>query len=560
MRSRLALLLLLAAPALACKHEQPAAQVHPATEPPVPAPGNLVAEGTLRDPDAFWTRLRSGSGGAFAAMPETAAGAILAQAGVDPSLASLVAGGRPFHLALGYGSDGLVFALAMQLGDLGEVRRLALEGDAAPYRGEDVGGMVRLVPREGDPTPHAVAVTWSGYLVVASTVGELAGLGAYAARTLPTKPAPASAFELRANPAALERAGRSAPLASEAVTTALAAVARDLLPPEVDAGALAACFAGGIRETTAALGDLSDARVEVDAEDDQLSAVATLVPKPGDNGARRRLAAIHPADAMPLLDAPRDAVVTLFWSDSAEARADDASSLGPCAGRALAPLLGPGGGPKLADLLVQWARGRGDWGTASFVARPSLGGLVLRTPVADGGAASSALRGFANLASQPGASEAIRRLLPHRAGQVRSVDVPPVGKASLLMFPPHGPATRGDIEEGAATAELTPPGFAWAVDAREVDVGLGQSPKDLLAMARPTSAFRTSVPVDRAVAGLGSDAALAAIVVPAGCCGSGAPGSAPLTLGWGRRGDDGRLTIVVGDELLAKLVTRSALP
>jgi hypothetical protein len=553
-RARLTLLSLVATLVIACKHET-LSQVHPATEAPVPAPDTLIAEGTLRDPDAFWGRLRAGSGGALAGQP-TAAGAIVARAGVDPSLAELVAGSRPFHVALGDGPGGVVFAIAMPLADLGEVRRRVVEGDTARYRGEEVAGMIRLVPREGEPPPVAVAVTWSGYLVIASRPDDLAGLGAYAARTLPTKPAPASSFELRVVPAALVRAGRKAPETADAAEGLLAGTARQLLPPEVDAKALASCFTPGIRDAVAAAGDLAEARVDVDAEDDTLSAVATLVPKPGDNRARKRLTAVHPAVATPLLDAPRDAVAALFWSDTADARADDAATMGPCVGRALAPLFGAGGGPRFADLLAAWTRARGDWVTASFSAKPRVGGLVVRAPVTDAAAASSALRGLVDLASQPGASEAIRRLLPHRAGQagpLRTVDVPPVGKAQVLMFQPHAPVARGDTDTTNA-GDLAPPGVAWAVDAKEADVAVGQTPQTLLAMARPATAMRTSPSIDHAIGALGADASFAAVVVPAGCCAGDDRASAPVTLSWGRRGDDGRITLDVGDVLLGQLL------
>jgi hypothetical protein len=420
--------------------------------------------------------------------------------------------------------------------------------------------MVRLVPREGEPPRSAVAVTWSGYLVIASSVDDLAGLGAYAARTLPTKRSVTSSFEMRVHPPAFARAGQGAQGFAAAGATIVASVARELLPAEVDANAVAACFTPGIRDLAAAAADLREARVDIDADGDQLSAVATLVPKPGDNGARRRFAAMHPAEATPLGDAPSDAMATVFLSESGQARAEDAGALGPCLGRALAPILGPGGGERLAELLNQWARGRGDWETASLFVRPGMGGVVLRAAVSEPGVAFGALRGFADLAAQPAASEAIRRALPHRAGQVQSVDVPPVGKASLLIFPPHAPASRGDVEGSGASAELSPPGVAWAVDGKEADVAVGQPPRELLARARSAAALRTKATTDRAIQGFGADAVFAAIVVPPGCCTTEAPGAAPVALSWGRRGDDGRATLVAGDAVLGRLLVGSLFP
>jgi hypothetical protein len=549
---RIALLPLLAALAISCRRDAAPAP-HAVSEAPVAAPATLVAEGTLRDPDAFWGRLRQGGGAATMRMPETAAGAVFAWAGIDPALAPLISGKLPFHVAIGDGAGGIAFAIAMKLSNLETVRSALVEGDTARYRGEEIDGMIHLLPRD-DATPSlALAVSWSGYLVIASSASELAGLGAYAARTLPAKPLPASSFQLRMEPAALERAGEKAP---DFAAGAIAAWARGVLPPEVDAAAVAACFAPGIRDAAAMASDLREARVDADVDDASFDAVVTLEPKPGDNGARRHLNAMRPADPSPLLDAPREAIAALFWSDTADLRADGASTLGPCLGRALAPILGSHGGPKMANLLAAWARGRGDWETAAFIDRPSVAGLVVRAPVADGAAASASLRGAADLVSQPSFADSIRRLLPLRAGGVEPIDVPRVGKGSVVMFPTHPPPSRGTADPPAASPDLAPPGLAWAVDAKEVDIGLGQAPSELLALTRPAASLRTAASIERAVRALGPDVTFAAIVVPPGCCTSAAAAAAPLTLGWGRHDGQGAATLTIGDALLARILAQ----
>ncbi|MGD0525462.1 MAG: hypothetical protein ABSE49_09980, partial [Polyangiaceae bacterium] len=379
---RLALPLLVLALAAGCKRDGSAAS-HAASTTPVAAPATLVAEGTLRDPDVFWGKLRKGGGAPLAMMHATAAGAILGWAGVDPSVAPLVAGGAPFQLVLGDVPDGTAYAIAMKLADPDAARAKLVDGETALYRGEDADGMVRLVPRQEGASAVALAVAWTGYLVLASSAGDLSTLGPYAARTMPTKALPASSFELRADPAALATIGKNAPRLATKATANIAATASGILPPEVDAAAFAECFKADLQETFDTVGVLAEARVDADADDAQLDVVATLVPPAGTNLATQRMARMHPASAGPLLDAPREAIATLFWSDAAETRVSDATTLGPCLGKVFAPLLGPGGGTKLADLLAAWARGRGDWETASFVARSGVAGLVMRAPVAD---------------------------------------------------------------------------------------------------------------------------------------------------------------------------------
>jgi hypothetical protein len=555
---RVALLLLLASVASmgpACKHD-PTPAPHAASEPPIPAPATLIASGTLRDPDAFWAHLRKGGGAAFAHAPESAAGAILEWAGVDPGLAPLVAGNQPFHVALGDSADGVASVIAMKLQDIATVRSTLVEAETAHYRGEEIDGMIRLVPRDATPARIGVAVTWSGYLVIASNASELSTLGAYVTRTLPTKPLPTAPFEMRVEPDALGRTGKKGPDLAAKVTGILAATAHSLLPHEVDATALAACFTPGIQDTFAQAGDLTEARLEASADEDRLDVIATLVPGPGDTAARRRLETMHPGSLGPLLDAPRDSVAALFWSDSSSTRTADAGTLGPCLGRALAPILGPGGGSRLADLLASWARGRGDWETMAFVAKTGTAGLVVRAPVADAGVASSTARGFADLASQPSLADAIAGLLPLRAGTVESFDAPRVGKASVVMFPGHTPFSRGLADPSAAAPELAPAGMAWAVDAKEADVAVGQSPRELLALARPATALHANPSIELAMGALGAEASFAAIVAPPGCCAGAGPASAPLLIGWGRHEGHGRANLAVGDELLGQLVVQ----
>ncbi|HEY6460979.1 MAG TPA: hypothetical protein VIY73_12535, partial [Polyangiaceae bacterium] len=254
---------------------------------------------------------------------------------------------------------------------------------------------------------------------------------------------------------------------------------------------------------------------------------------------------------------PREAVTALFWSDTIDTRNDDAASLGPCLGKSLAPVLGPNGPSKLADALSAWARGRGDWESAAFVLRPSVAGMTVRTPVKDPASTSAAVRGFVDLASQPSVADVLRRTLPLRAGQVQPADVPGVGKASVLMFPSHPSTVRDDVDPANASAELSPPGLAWALGDKEVDVALGQSPKDLLALTHPASTLRAVHGTEHAVKELAGDASFAAIVVPPGCCRSDAPAASPLTFGWGEHGGNARATLEIGDQLLGQIVIRA---
>jgi hypothetical protein len=193
------------------------------------------------------------------------------------------------------------------------------------------------------------------------------------------------------------------------------------VPPEVDANAVTACFAPGIRDALGAAGDLAEARVDANADDGRLDVEMALVPKPGKGPAHARVAA------------------------------------------ALTPILGAGGGAKLTNAMTAWSRGRGDWEAVSFVSRSPTAGFVARAPVKDAAAMTSSLKGFAELAAQPSLSDAVRRLLPLRAGQaapaagVQSVDVPGVGKASVLLFPARPPTQRTQTRRRPTSPSVSRP-------------------------------------------------------------------------------------------------------
>jgi hypothetical protein len=70
--------------------------------------------------------------------------------------------------------------------------------------------------------------------------------------------------------------------------------------------------------------------------------------------------------------------------------------------------------------------------------------------------------------------------------------------------------------------------------------------------------MRSNAPVQHAVTALGKDASFAAVLVPPGCCAEGGPTAAPLTLSWGRHGDDARGTLSVGDAILGVAIARIA--
>jgi hypothetical protein len=517
-----------------------------------PPPSSLLLEGTFRDADALWTQLRSDAGGHLLMMPPTAAGLVLDRARIDPRVANLVARGLPFHVAVGEGDGGgFAFAIAMPVRDL-----RAAEGALGKWGARDAGtgpgpgGLELLHPLLGLNAPEvALALFPSGYLVLASSGADLAALGPYAATTLPTKPPPRSALELRVAPGALAQAGVKATNLGAWATSNLLGLLKRIAPPAFDANVFAACVNPLLVSQAAMIADLESAKLELDTGSGEIHAVATLTPKPGDNAARRRLLAMHPADAAPLLDAPGAATYAVFFSDAAAQRIDDVTAIAPCLEHALSAPLGEAGAATLDGVLAAWAKGRGDWDTIAEVG----GGFAFRAPVADADSASRALHDLTDLVGHPPISDVVQQTFGLLPGTVQQADVPPFGAVTTLAFdrqPMHAAKGKGDH----AAPPRPPLGLAWAVGAGEIDLGVGESPKDVLATTRAAPKLGADVATAQAVQALAKDATFAAVLKPFDCCKTGGPASTPLTFGWGRHGDAGWSRVEMGYGLLLTLV------
>ncbi|MGO8998549.1 MAG: hypothetical protein ACLQVI_34950 [Polyangiaceae bacterium] len=526
----------------------------------VAPPESLFAEATLQDPDSFWKRLRNGAGGSLLLFPDTAAGLVFAKARLDPRLANLVMGGLPFHVALGEaGNGGLAFAIAMKVRDLHAAESAVGAWDAGARR--SVAGMALLSPFTGLNAPEtATALSPSGYLVVASSEADLATLGVYAATTLPSKPAPKSPFEIRAAAGALAQAGVKATNLGAWVTSGLLGLARRAFPPMFDSGAFVACVNPIFVAHAAMLADLQEAKLDVETGDGEIHAVATLTPKGGDNGARRRLASIQPADAAPLLDAPADASYAIWASDTPAERAEDAATIAPCFEHALGAFLGPDGTKTLDGVFTAWAKGRADWDRVALVSSANANGLVIAAPVADADSTSHALQGLTDIVAQPPVADAIQQIFSVRPGVVEHALVPPLGNATLVTFS-SAPRPQEKSAPGGSRRPPPPPsppiGLAWAERASEVDVGVGQAPRELLALAGDPGKLGSDRATALAVHALGGDASFAAVLRPFGCCRTGGPSSTPLTFGWGRHGDAGWSRIEMGYGLLVQLAAQT---
>jgi hypothetical protein len=161
-------------------------------------------------------------------------------------------------------------------------------------------------------------------------------------------------------------------------------------------------------------------------------------------------------------------------------------------------------------------------------------------------AATRSLHDLTGLVEHPPVSDAVQQLFGVLQGTSAQTELPPFGRVTALTFP------RLPGKNGKGTPQ-PPLGLAWTTSAGEVDLGIGAAPADLLASLRQTPKLGGDLATANAIHALGSDATFAVVLKPFDCCTKGGPTATPLTLGWGRHGEQGWSRVEVGYELLDKL-------
>ena len=532
-------------------------------EPPVSAPARLLVEAFVSSPNALWTRVQRGVGGAAMLLPSTFAGLLCTLAGLDPAVAFEVDGAAPAFIVLADEAGGgettfdalPPFAVAMKLLDSRHTRNTVFGGDgAAPagrYASKDVGGMHMLVPKNG-PASYGAAITAGGYLVVARSEADLARLGPYAYRTLPTK-TPAPGLEVDVPFAALSgplRARLAAAWATEkrelVDSDANLRVAHDAGAADFgDAPAIVAALDAVLQRRLEILGDLEQARLTLDATDDSLDIDVEMKPLAGGGPATQALDAMHPGDTSPLLDAPLGSALALMLRDDASGRASDAEDVAAAVARTLGPRLGDDDAKQLRAGLGDWAKGHGDWTTLALSASPSYG-ITLRAPAVDNDAASHGLRELLDLAARPAFKEPLKAYLGMREMTFATTSVPGAGKVTVatIVRNPRPPLS-----------------FAWTTTSGEVRAAVSETATDLV--APPAKAFKKlgdDPGIARSLAALGESVSFALVAQPlrAGRKRKDDIEPGPIVLAWGKRDGHawGRFEITF---LLAKELARALL-
>jgi hypothetical protein len=556
---------------------------------PVPAPDGLLAEAWVRGPDAAWGKIQRGVSGPVALLPSTVGELVCAFTGLDGPLGQLVDGKGTSYVVIGAGagdgaSPGWVVALA--LNDGARAAALLLEvGDASAAKGSsgtrDVAGMQVLTA----PSLRATVALATGahpWLVLASSDDDLAHLGPYAVRTMPTKETPSDTAAVVADMAQPALAGAlSSWLAAKwnETRTSLAASDDDQrakhggrAPDFADPGPLVEALDGAVKRRIGLVAQARAARVTVDPGDDELHAELTVAPGT-DAASRRALAEMLPGDTRPLAATSGEAVAALMVREDPKAREDDAATFQATLDRAMGDRLHESDARAVHAAIADWAHARGDWWTAALAwgaGGDALRGAWLRTPAASAEDSSRAVRGILDLSHRPVFQDLVANWL-HLAPAVFShVDAPPLGSVSLATF------ARAPGHSANANDASGPIGVAWNVSSggggtegepskeskSELLVAAGETaPRLLSAQVAPQSQGRLgddprSV---RALAALGENATFVVFAQPLRLehARGDASGdrSAPVVLGWGRKGPAAWVRIEVADAVLREALS-----
>ncbi len=520
---------------------------------PVPAPDGLLADVRVSSPNASWQKLQRGVGGALGILPSTLGGLVCALAGLDPALGPEIDGAAPIAGAVAddpKAPGAVAWALAMKMVEPRRAKDLLTDADTARYTARALEGMTVLVPKGGASLPVSVALAPGGYLLLARSEGDLARLGPYAYRTVPTKAPPETgALVLDAPAAALKGPIRARALALWDGARAELARKDDAAraahggraPDYGDPRAILAFVDGALQSRLALLADLDRARLVVDVLD--ASVRADLAMSPGAPGGPASLAvgAMRPGDAAPLLEAADSPLAVLFRDDEA-GRARTALDVEDALVQALGERLAPPAAARVRASLDDFTKARGDWMAAGLL---GASGLSLRAPVADPAAADHALRELVSLAGAAPLKQALR---------IRDVTAQPNG--ALIAY--------GEAPAKGAPGKSAQ--LAWANKAGELSVALTTLPTAAAAassvpsaLAPPPAKLGDAEQVRALVRALGATVTFAAVAQPLKLDPARASSpAAPLVVAWGRRDQGAYLRLESSDALVRELVRMRA--
>lgn len=552
-------------------HESSGEEATASTAPaPVPAPEALLADLYLPSPNASWAKLQRGIGGATGILPPSAGGIVCTALGLDPSVGAEIDGTLPSFGVVAGDPAGPGWAFAMKLTDARHARSVLADGETAHFTSRDADGMTVLAGKGESPTSSmALAITSNGYLLVARKGDELARLGPYVTRTLPSRPLPQGAFVADVPRSALTTviAPKLRSLWSETQASLLAQDERarqahgGRAPDFADPKAILTAADAVLARRLDVVGDLERVRISLDVGDEGLVVSALMTPAAGGGAASKWLSAMRTGDHAPIDALPSSAAVALLVRDGDEARAEQARELEEAVRASLGERLAAADAKKLHDVLDDGAKARSEVLTASLLwDEPQA--FAVQAPVRDAEAAGRAVRGAVDLAR----AAPFKEMLHLDEATTATEETPDLGKISLATFvrKAHG-ATSGRSKvlptSDAGAKEIRTKGggaMAWSTASGQLSVVLGEEPVlGLRNSARPDKTLGADPSVKQALEPLGADASTVVVVQPLRFDPTRANlPTAPVVFAIGKRGPEGFLRVSLTNGVLREIARR----
>ena len=537
-------------------------------EPPARAPDDLLADIYVSSPNASWSRLQRGVGGAMGILPSTLPGVLVALTDLDVRFVDELDGTAPMYGVVAGDPANPGVALAMKLVDGRRARVALADGDTSRFTAKEAPGMTLLVPNGGASagswgasSKFELAITQNGYLLVARQAADLARLGPYVTRTLPARPSstdaavaieiPKSALRTVVKPKleSLWSDGKSFLLTQDERMRA----ERGRAPDFGDPAAIVAALDSMLGRRVAILGDLEKLRVELEITEDAAVFTAMLTPlASGEAGpARRWVDGMKVGDAAPVLALPSVSALALSMRDSEPDRDEQAKELE----RTLTPSLGSrlNDPAKLHDVIEAMTKAR-DESVAFAVGLDDPAGLLVHSPVRDAASADTAIRGAFDLTKV----EPFKELLRVRDVTSSSEELPGLGKIAVAMVArepkdaKRGPGRAQPRAEATARAAASRAGVAWTTDRGTLVLGAGAEPLVTLKMAAKSERVLADEPsLKRFAAAIGNDATTVIVGQPLRLDPKRANlPTAPLGIAVGRKGGDAFVRVDISDALL----------
>ena len=475
-----------------------ASPVAPAIAPPsspVPAPDTLVAEVSVRGPDALWGRLQQGVGGPLGHLPQSLGGALATTAKLDLTVAGEIDGAAPAYAVIAHPGSTFSWVAALRLRDVEHARATLLGGKQPRFSGRIAdGGLTVLGPpgagdlHDGASTlPYMLALSPLGYLVVARSEADLVTLAPYATRTLPARPPSAHALIVTVPRAALGGAIREQLTAAvsdlrgtaAALDTSLRKQHGGSVPDLGDPTAVIDGLDDFARQKLTLLADLDRAELALDAGDDDLTAELSLVP--GSEVAKKAFAALTTGDASPLLTLSGTTQVALLFRDDVTSLRDGAKTAEERTIAVFKPGLTPKDIAPIHEAFSTWASARGPWLTAGFELEDGPT-LALRTPTTDPERAMRGVSELIDLAHVPAFRDMLEAHFSVQGVSTATATVPGVGATSIATFAHTGHGNGPQLA------------VAWAATGDLLHVAAAGSPAQALRASKdPTSLLGSDI-------------------------------------------------------------------